>query len=439
MYLAQKIRIFPNKEQIQLLWILSEKCRLIYNFALSERIENWKGNKNRPMEEKTYITCYDQINKLPILKKVYPEYQWVYSKVLQETLKKLDSNYKSFFALWKKGDTKARAPKFKGKKYFNTLSYNQSGFKIKNNSIQFSHKHSSNIPLIFQINHKIKQNTKVKQLNISLDSKKRWFISITFEIIEKEYIDNKSYQVIDLGISNIVSAINLNSKFIQIKNRRADLYWKNKLAEVQSKRDHCKKYSRKWKRYNYKLIHMKRKLSNQMRDFQHKISKLIVENTKANTIIVSKLNIKQMAKKKKTTKSPSQNKRNKTLNHSLQNTGSMGRFIQFLTYKAKKIGKRVIKIDESRTTQVCCKCGMKKRRSLWERNIICNCGNRMDRDLNSAVNIMKKYLFVKYSKNLLHKPSLNEEYFLQKWKVFSTINSLIRTRSDGELVRIQCL
>ncbi|MBN1216005.1 MAG: transposase, partial [Candidatus Lokiarchaeota archaeon] len=36
------------------------------------------------------------------------------------------------------------------------------------------------------------------------------------------------------------------------------------------------------------------------------------------------------------------------------------RFIQFLTYKAEKIGKRVIKIDESATTQVCCQCGRKK-------------------------------------------------------------------------------
>ena len=52
MYLTQKIRIFPTLEQSQVLWVLSEKCRLIYNFALEERIENWKANKEKPKEEK---------------------------------------------------------------------------------------------------------------------------------------------------------------------------------------------------------------------------------------------------------------------------------------------------------------------------------------------------------------------------------------------------
>ena len=90
---------------------------------------------------------------------------------------------------------------------------------------------------------------------------------ITYQIEEKEYMDNGKYQAIDLGISNIISAVNLHSKFIQIKNRRSDLYWKKKLKEVQSKRDHCKIYSKKWKRYNQKLCAMKRKCANQMKDF----------------------------------------------------------------------------------------------------------------------------------------------------------------------------
>ncbi|MHA1673335.1 MAG: zinc ribbon domain-containing protein [Promethearchaeota archaeon] len=42
---------------------------------------------------------------------------------------------------------------------------------------------------------------------------------------------------------------------------------------------------------------------------------------------------------------------------------------------------------------LCCSCGLRKKCLLSERDIFCNCGNRMDRDLNSAVNIMKKYLY----------------------------------------------
>ncbi|TXT53292.1 MAG: hypothetical protein BAJALOKI1v1_2540001, partial [Promethearchaeota archaeon] len=60
---------------------------------------------------------------------------------------------------------------------------------------------------------------------------------------------------------------------------------------------------------------MKTKCATQLKDFQHKVSKQIVENTRANTIIVGVLNVKTMARKKKTTKSPRQNKSNKTLHH----------------------------------------------------------------------------------------------------------------------------
>ncbi|MHA1659193.1 MAG: hypothetical protein ACTSUT_08745, partial [Promethearchaeota archaeon] len=121
-----------------LMWVLSEKNRLIYNFALDERIENWKENKNKPKKDRKYINYKDQQNQLPNIKEKYPEYKWVYSKVLQMTLKKLDANYKSFFALRKKDDKSARPPRFKGKKYFTTLCYNQSGFKIANSVVTFS-------------------------------------------------------------------------------------------------------------------------------------------------------------------------------------------------------------------------------------------------------------------------------------------------------------
>jgi putative transposase len=421
MFLTQKIRIFPTVKQEKVLWDLSEKCRLIYNFGLYDRIENWKENNKKEKKERTLITYTEQQNALPSIKEKYPEYKWVYSKVLQMTLKKLDGDYKSFFSLWKKGDKKARPPKYKGKRFFTTMCYNQSGFKITRNSITFSHKHPSHTELNFNISHYPlpEEAQKIKQVEI-FKKRKKWFASISYEVKERVYEDNGKYQALDLGILNLVSAVNLEGKFIRIKNRRADLYWKDKIREVQSKRDHCKKYSARWHRYTKKLNYMKRKCANQMKDFQHKTSKKIVENTKANTLIVGDLNVKEMAKKKKDTGSPQKNQANRTLNHSIQNTGSLGRFVEFLTYKAQKIGKRVRKIDESKTTQVCANCGRKEKRKLSERTIKCDCGHCMDRDLNSAINIMVKFLT---SNDLSHQPSLSEESFLQRWKGFTTIHS----------------
>ncbi|MHA1111232.1 MAG: zinc ribbon domain-containing protein [Promethearchaeota archaeon] len=90
--------------------------------------------------------------------------------------------------------------------------------------------------------------------------------------------------------------------------------------------------------------------------------------------------------------------------------------------------------DQEKYTQVCCCCGMKKKRSLSERDIVCNCGNRIDRDLNSAVNIMKKYLYLKQFETLLHQPPVNEESFLHKWNGFIMIYSLFRAKSKDGLM-----
>ena len=83
-----------------------------------------------------------------------------------------------------------------------------------------------------------------------------------------EYIDNRSYQAFDLGINQTVG-VKLSGKSVEFTHRRADLYWKKKIEEVQSKRDHCKKYSNKWHWYNSKLLKMIRKCFQQLKDFQH--------------------------------------------------------------------------------------------------------------------------------------------------------------------------
>ena len=109
--LTRKIRIFPTAKQERILWDLSEKCRLLYNFALTERQQNWEVNRTKPPKTRTYITYSKQSADLPAIKKQFPEYTWVYSKVLQMVLWRLDADYKSFFIRWKNGDRLARPPR----------------------------------------------------------------------------------------------------------------------------------------------------------------------------------------------------------------------------------------------------------------------------------------------------------------------------------------
>ncbi|MFB0544130.1 MAG: RNA-guided endonuclease InsQ/TnpB family protein, partial [Asgard group archaeon] len=323
MQLTKKIRIFPSKEQEEVLWNLSEKCRLIYNFALVERIQTWKKIGKT-------VGYTKQQNDLPEIKRKYPEYCWVYSKVLQMVLRRLDSDYKSFFALRRKGDRKANPPRFKGRKHFTTLDYNQSGFKIGKGWVEFSHCHPKPVSLRFTIPEKFPFTDKeVKQASIFKQDGK-FYISIVYEEKEKPYTDNGVYQAIDLGVTHIVTAVNSWGKFLQVKNPRPDKYWQKKIEEVQSKRDHCKTGSRKWKHYHGKVRKMQKRCANQIKNFQHQLSRKLVENTKANTIIIGDLNVKKMANSNR----KKDKKRDKSLHRAVQNNGYLSRFARFLTYKA---------------------------------------------------------------------------------------------------------
>jgi putative transposase len=411
MQLTLPIHIKPTPEQESILWDISEKCRLVYNFGLNERRDAYKN--------KTRISYVKQQNGLPGLKQKYPEYNWVYSKVLQGTLKCLDNDYKSFFNLRKNGDKKARPPKFKGKQYFTTMIYNQSGFEITDSNnhiiirksmdtrinrpdsgysihdklyIDFSHKHPSGIPLKFELpvvlfeERIFKHATNIDQVSIYHKDDK-FYISVTYEVPSNQYNNNDSYLAIDIGTTK-QTMVTSDGNFTELINRRPDKYWEPKIQQVQSRRDHCLKNSKKWKRLNSCLVKMKKRSSNQLKDNQHKITCNIIKNNNTNTIIIGDLDIKQMASKK-----PNSNKRKRSLNRGTHNSGHMGRFAQFLTYKAEKSGKRLIRIDESYTSKKCCVCGTIRNMPLGNRTYECNiCGNTLDRDSNSSVNILLRYL-----------------------------------------------
>ena len=419
MILTYKTRIDPTPEQVQVLWDLSERCRLLYNFALQERIYRWQEEKAKPKEARKFLTYLEQQNTLPQLKERFPEYRWVYSKVLQMVLRTLDADYKSFYSLWKNGAPNAKPPRFKGKRFFTTLKYNQSGFQVRQEVLTLSHNHPSNVKLAFQLPYL--PTGMIKQVELYHDRRtKHWFVSFNCQVKVLEYYDNGLYQAFDTGINNIVSAVNSQGKFLQIKNRRPEKYWRPKIAAVMAKRDRCKKFSRRWRWYNQKLYRMVRKLTNQLRDFQHWLSNKLVRNTKANTLIFGKSAVKQMAQKNQGTGTGQTNQAQKTLHYSLQNTGTISRFVEFVAYKAQRLGKKVIQINEAYTTQICAKCGHQRKRPLSERTIACNnCGQHLDRDLNSALNILAGFYLQKDRlADLLQKPSVNEESFFRQWKGF---------------------
>ena len=69
-----------------------------------------------------------------------------------------------------------------------------------------------------------------------------------------------------------------------------------------------------------------------------------------------------------------------------------GLFLSMLEYKLEERGKYLIKADRYfASSKICSVCGKKKEElSLSDRIYYCECGNRMDRDVNAAVNIMNE-------------------------------------------------
>ncbi|MHA2231139.1 MAG: RNA-guided endonuclease InsQ/TnpB family protein, partial [Candidatus Hodarchaeales archaeon] len=232
MLLTEKMQIYPTKRQEGVLWALSNQCRSIYNWGLEERRAAWDHHRETPRRDLRKVTYTTQQNQLPTLKTQDPKLRWVYSKVLQMTLRKLDSAYQSFFALYRNGQEDARPPGFRGRHYFFTLCYNQSGFKVAKGILTLAHKHPARVPLAFPLP---RQGLgAVKQVEIKRDHKARWFASLTYEVAPPSYFDNGLYLAIDPGVENIVTAVNLQGKVTQIPNKRMDQYWRPKIAAVQA-------------------------------------------------------------------------------------------------------------------------------------------------------------------------------------------------------------
>ncbi len=259
------------------------------------------------------------------------------------------------------------------------MYYNQSGFKVDKGYISFTH-NCNKTKLKFKIPNKYSFEL-IKQMSI-FHKDGNYFLGITYEIKQKEYVDNGMYQAFDLGATKH-TAVNSKGKFMEFTNQRPDRYWKKPHSELQSRKDHCKKYSRKWKKVNEDLNKVIRKESNQSRDFQHKLSRKIIDNTRANTIILGKLEVKKLTRI---------NKYQKGLHKSLHNTGNVSRVVRFLTYKAELVGKKAMEINEKGTSKTCCVCGSKKDMPLHKRQYMCDCGNDIDRDKNSSINIMCRFL-----------------------------------------------
>ena len=131
---AYKIRIYPNKSQMNLIEKTFSCCRFIYNYFLAKSIKDYQetGKSN---------TAYQNSKLLPELKRS-DETKWlseVDSTALQQSVRNLGKAYDNFFRRVKQGQTPG-FPKFKkknsAKQSYQTVYTHSTDFKMQSNRIR---------------------------------------------------------------------------------------------------------------------------------------------------------------------------------------------------------------------------------------------------------------------------------------------------------------
>jgi len=352
-----KFRLYPTKEnEKKLLWTL-DKCRYVYNFLLGE-LSSQKVIDKAQLQE-----------MIVDIKRVEPELQGVYSKVLQYENYRLFSNLRSLSQTKKKG-RKVGSLRFKGKNWFKTFSYNQSGFAVIENNTRFDKLWLSKIGEIPMIVHR-KIEGKIKQVTIKHVASGKWFALVISETKSEILKTSNQKKVgIDMGLTNYVFDSDgnnfSNQKFLNKSSEKLGLEQRRFSRKVKGSKNRGKQ----------KLVvaRIYEKIVNQREDFLHKLSRHYVDNY--GLIAVEDLQIKNMLQ-----------------NHHLARSisdASWSKFIQMLEYKAERAGVQVVKVGPNGTTQICSTCGEIVHKELCDRTHKCKCGLEIDRDYNSARNILQK-------------------------------------------------
>ncbi|MHA1303800.1 MAG: RNA-guided endonuclease InsQ/TnpB family protein [Candidatus Heimdallarchaeaceae archaeon] len=366
--LTYKVQLYPNKKQQETLARQLELCRQLYN-RLLEEIKRAKENEEKVTKVST--------QSLIVWLKNYsmPELKEVYSKVLQMVNYTLWNNIKSLSALKKNGNKIGRL-RYKGKGWYKTLNYNQSGFKIdeQKNKLTFSKIGTINCR---GLNHRVRTN-KVKGIVIKRTATGKWFAHLQVETNKHPLPPTGKSVGLDVGVDHLVVDSDANG----IENPKHIDKSIKKIIHLQRRLARKKKGSNNWRKTKLQLAKLYEHLSNQRRDYLHKVSRYYVRNY--DSIVVEDLDIKNMLKKKKRTKSYCTLRR-----HILDS--SWGILFHYLDYKAANAGRTFKKVKPHGTSQSCSKCGQVVPKDLGTRVHLCPfCGLDIDRDYNASLNILKR-------------------------------------------------
>lgn len=354
---SYKFRITPTKDQEVLLNKHFGSVRWSYNYFLNQRKEEYLKNKKS-------LTYNGQSAQLTILKK-NEETAWlkeVNAQTLQYSLKCLDQAYQNFFS------KRTQFPRFKSKRSKNSFCVPQN-VKVKEEKLVIP-KFQDGIEIV--MDRSIEGS--IRQCKISKTPTGKYFVSI---LVDREYTPvkktNKSVGI-DLGLKDFL----VMSDGSKIKNQRFLKHYEKTLKLNRQSLSRKTRGSNRYERQRLKVARIHEKITNSRMDLIHKTTLDIVRNY--DKIFVEDLNVSGMMKNRKLAKSIGD--------------VAWGTFINTLKYKAEWNDKEILEVGRFfPSSKTCNSCGwINNSLTLKDRNWKCKCGLVVDRDLNSAKNILNEGL-----------------------------------------------
>lgn len=353
-----KFRIYPTKDQEAALGYWINTCRILYNDCLTERRDAWKQCRKS-------INYYDQANQLSEIKKFDSDLRSIHSQVVQDVLKRVDKAYQNFYRRVRNGDRKAGFPRYKGKDRYDSFSYPQSRFEIEDSKLILSKIGGIKIKQHREIEGDVKTCTIKRDVN-------QWYACFSVELPDAPLKEEITSAVgIDLGLKSIITT-DTGEKVEPPKHLRKS---EKKLGREQRRLSQKKKGLNNRKKQKRVVGRVHRRIRNQRTDFNHKLSRDLVNNY--DLIVFEDLSINNMV-------------HNHHLAKSISDAG-WNQLQGFTTYKAEGAGKYTILVDPKGTSIECNVCGNRVKKTLATRVHRCpECGLIEDRDVNAAKNILKR-------------------------------------------------